>query len=259
MSNEISIGFNSAISMVKDALLQDGKIDLSESAFLLRLVKPATLRGVPEAIALEKLLNEVREDGVITAEESTRIVGALERIAAISTRSLENYIRAIPDFPKPGVLFRDVTSLLDSAEGFKLAMDGLSKALDGVAFDVVVGLESRGFIFGAALADRLGKAFVPVRKPGKLPRETISESYALEYGTATIHMHKDALYPGERVVIVDDLLATGGTSAACIRLVERLGGKVVKLVFPIELEGFAARDNALKGHDVVSLVRYPGK
>ncbi|MBQ5545807.1 MAG: adenine phosphoribosyltransferase, partial [Clostridia bacterium] len=115
------------------------------------------------------------------------------------------------------------------------------------------------FIFGAALADRFRTAFVPIRKPGKLPRETISESYDLEYGTATLHMHTDAVKPGQRVVIVDDLLATGGTAKAAAKLVERLGGAVVKMIFPIELEGFKAREGILKGYDVDSLVKYPGK
>ena len=125
--------------------------------------------------------------------------------------------------------------------------------------DRIAGPEARGFIFGAAVADRLGCAFIPVRKGGKLPRETISESYDLEYGTATLHMHTDAVKPGQRVVIVDDLLATGGTAKAAAKLVERLGGTVVKMLFPIELEGFKAREGILKGYDVDSLVKYPGK
>ncbi len=259
MKNEIATAFNAAIAMVKDALLEDGKIDLAETAFLLRLVKPAALRGIPEAVALEALLLEVRRAGVVNEEESGKIIAALERIGGIPVKSLDNYVRVIPDFPKPGVLFRDVTGILDTAEGFKLAIDEMVTRLDGVRFDVVAAPESRGFIFGAALADRLGKAFVPVRKPGKLPRATISEDYALEYGNASLHMHKDAILPGERVVIVDDLLATGGTAAACARLVERLGGTVARMLFPIELEGFAARTNALKAYAVESLVRYAGK
>ena len=259
MKNEIATGFNAAIAMVKDALLEDGRIDLVETAFLLRLVKPAALRGVPEAVALEAQLKRLRDAGAITPEESARIIVALERIAAISTRALDNYVRVIPDFPKPGVLFRDVTGILDTAEGFRLAVDKMVQALDGVSFDLVAAPESRGFIFGAALADRLGKAFAPVRKPGKLPRRTISEDYELEYGRATLHMHADAILPGERVVVVDDLLATGGTAAACARLVEKLGGTVARMIFPIELEGFGARAGALRGYDVVSLVSYPGK
>ena len=174
-------------------------------------------------------------------------------------KTLKKYVRVVPDFPKPGVMFRDVTGILDSGEGFRLAMIEMERALSGLSIDKVAAPESRGFIFGAALADRLRCAFVPIRKPGKLPRETISEDYDLEYAHASLHMHKDAISPGERIVLVDDLLATGGTAAAAARLVERLGGVVVKMIFPIELEGFEARKNALANYDVVSLVSYPGK
>lgn len=172
---------------------------------------------------------------------------------------LARYVREVKDFPKPGVLFRDVTGILDSGEGFRLAMIEMERSLSGLRIDKVVAPESRGFIFGAALADRLRCAFVPIRKPGKLPRETISEDYELEYGHATLHMHKDAISKGDRTVLVDDLLATGGTAAAGARLVERLGGSVVKMIFPIELEGFGARLGALAKYDVVSLVSFPGK
>ena len=174
-------------------------------------------------------------------------------------KTLESYVRAVPDFPKPGVLFRDVTGILDSSEGFRLAMIEMEKAVFDPKVDKIASPESRGMIFGAVLADRIRSAFVPIRKPGKLPRETVSEKYALEYGTAELHMHTDAISPGDRVVIVDDLLATGGTAAAAAHLVERMGGKVVRMVFLIELEGFKARENALSGYDVVSLVSYPGK
>ena len=176
-----------------------------------------------------------------------------------SGAGLERYVRSVQDFPKKGVLFRDVTGILDSGEGFRLAMIEMERALADVQIDKVAAPESRGFIFGAALADRLRCAFVPIRKPGKLPRETISEDYELEYGSATVHMHKDAISKGDRVVLVDDLLATGGTALAGARLVERLGGKVVRMVFPIELEGFGARGGKLAAYDVVSLVKYPGK
>ncbi len=174
-------------------------------------------------------------------------------------KKLDNYVKAIQDFPKEGVLFRDVTGILESPDGFQLALDLITGSLADCEFDLVAAPESRGFIFGAALADRFRRAFVPIRKPGKLPRETISETYQLEYGSATLHMHSDAVKPGQRVVIVDDLLATGGTALAAARLVERLGGVVVKMIFPIELEGFAARENALKGYSVETLVKYPGK
>ena len=172
---------------------------------------------------------------------------------------LEKYIKVVPDFPKPGVLLRDVTGILESGEGFNLALSEIAEALEGIRFDLVAAPESRGFIFGAALADRLRCAFVPIRKPGKLPRETISEEYDLEYGRATVHMHKDAISQGERIVVVDDLLATGGTALASARLVERLGGKVVKMMFAIELEGFGAVKTILSKYDVTSLVKYPGK
>ena len=174
-------------------------------------------------------------------------------------KSLESYICPIPDFPKPGIEFRDVTGILDSADGLRLAIDQLADRLEGVAFDAVVSMESRGFIFGMPLAYKLNKSFVPVRKPGKLPRETVSASYEMEYGTDALEMHKDALRPGARVVVVDDLLATGGTAEACARLVDAVGAKVVKMLFVMELEGFAARSSKLAGHDVDALVRYPGK
>ena len=174
-------------------------------------------------------------------------------------KNLNNYVKAIPDFPKPGILFRDVTGILESPDGFQLALGMTVGILAAVEFDLVAAPESRGFIFGAAIADRFRTAFVPIRKPGKLPRETISESYDLEYGQATLHMHTDAVKPGQRVVIVDDLLATGGTAKAAAKLVERLGGTVVKMIFPIELEGFKAREGLLRNYDVASLVKYPGK
>ncbi|MBR1921868.1 MAG: adenine phosphoribosyltransferase [Kiritimatiellae bacterium] len=174
-------------------------------------------------------------------------------------KNLDTYVKAIPDFPKKGVLFRDVTGILESPDGFQLALDMAVGLLAAVEFDLVAAPESRGFIFGAALADRFRTAFVPIRKPGKLPRETIFETCELEYGTAELHMHTDAVRRGQRVVFVDDLLATGGTAQAAARLVERLGGTVVKMIFPIELEGFEAREGLLKGYDVASLVRYPGK
>ena len=174
-------------------------------------------------------------------------------------KKLNDYVKAIPDFPKEGVLFRDVTGILESPDGFQLVLDHATGLLADCEFDLVAAPESRGFIFGAALADRFRTAFVPIRKPGKLPRETISEAYDLEYGKAELHMHADAVKPGQRVVIVDDLLATGGTARAAAKLVERLGGVVVKMIFPIELEGFAARANALKDYDVATFVKYQGK
>ena len=174
-------------------------------------------------------------------------------------KDLASYVHEIPDFPRPGIVFRDVTGILDSADGLRLAIDQLAERLEGIAFDTVVSMESRGFIFGMPIAYKLGKPFVPVRKPGKLPRETVSVTYALEYGTDRLEMHKDALKPGQRVVVVDDLLATGGTAEACARLVRSLGAEVAKMLFVVELEGFAARADKLSAYDIEALVRYPGK
>ena len=173
-------------------------------------------------------------------------------------KPIEEYVRSIPDFPEPGIIFRDVTSILQDADGLHLAIDLMQEKLKDVDFDVVVGPESRGFIFGVPIAYNLKKPFIPIRKKGKLPRETVSAEYELEYGTATIEMHKDAIKPGQRVVIIDDLIATGGTIEAAIKLVEQLGGEVVKVVFLMELAGLKGRDR-LEGYDVDAVITYPGK
>ena len=173
-------------------------------------------------------------------------------------KTVADYVRTIPDFPEPGVMFRDITTILQDAEGLHRAVDGLREALKGVDYDVVVGPESRGFIFGVPLAYAEYKPFVPIRKAGKLPAETISETYELEYGHATIEIHKDAIKPGQRVVIVDDLIATGGTTEAMIRLIEKLGGVVEKVLVVIELKGLHGRDK-LEGYPVFALVSYEGK
>lgn len=173
-------------------------------------------------------------------------------------KELKEYVRNIPDFPEPGIIFRDVTSVLQDADGLQLSIDKLQELLYGVDFDVVVGPESRGFIFGVPVAYNLKKAFVPIRKKGKLPCETIEEEYALEYGTATVEIHKDAIKPGQRVVIIDDLIATGGTTEAMIKMIERLGGEVVKVVFLIELAGLEGRQR-LANYDVASVICYEGK
>ena len=145
-------------------------------------------------------------------------------------KKIEEYVRSIPDFPEPGIIFRDVTSVLQDADGLQLAIDSMQDCLKGEEFDVITGLESRGFIFGMPIAYNLHKPFVLVRKAGKLPCETVSRTYDLEYGSATIEMHKDSIKPGQKVVIVDDLIATGGSVEAAIKLVEELGGVVVKVV-----------------------------
>lgn len=170
---------------------------------------------------------------------------------------VEDYIRSIPDFPAPGIIFRDVTSILQSAEGLKLSIDELVKKLDGVEFDVIAGAESRGFIFGMPIAYLLNKPFVPIRKAGKLPCETVSKTYDLEYGTATIEIHKDAITPGMKVVLLDDLIATGGTIKAAAELVEELGGEVVECLFLMELVDLGGR-KSLEGYKVDSVVKYEG-
>jgi len=173
-------------------------------------------------------------------------------------KKLEEYVKSIPDFPEKGIIFRDVTSVLQDADGLHMAIDQMQEKLEGVDFDVVLGPESRGFIFGVPIAYNMHKAFVPVRKKGKLPRATISQTYDLEYGTATIEIHKDAIQPGQKVVIVDDLIATGGTTEAIIKMVEELGGKVVKIVFLMELAGLKGREK-LSGYDIDSAIIYEGK
>ena len=173
-------------------------------------------------------------------------------------KKIEEYVRSIPDFPEPGIIFRDVTSVLQDAEGLHLAIDQMQEKLEGVDFDVVLGPESRGFIFGVPIAYNMHKAFVPVRKKGKLPRATISQTYDLEYGTATIEIHKDAIQPGQKVVIIDDLIATGGTTEAIIKMVEELGGEVVRCVFLMELAGLKGRER-LNGYDIDSAIIYEGK
>ncbi len=173
-------------------------------------------------------------------------------------KKLEEYVRSIPNFPEEGIIFRDVTSVLQDKDSLRMSIDQMQENLKGIDFDVIVGPESRGFIFGVPIAYNLNKAFIPVRKKGKLPCETVEMEYALEYGTATIEMHKDSIQPGQKVVIIDDLIATGGTIEAITKLIEQLGGEVVKIVFLMELEGLKGREK-LKGYDVSSVIKYAGK
>lgn len=174
------------------------------------------------------------------------------------SQKLEDYVITIPDFPEPGIMFRDITSVIQDPDGLKLAIDGLVNQVKDLDFDLVIGPESRGFIFGVPVAYLLGKGFIPVRKKGKLPRETVSRKYDLEYGQAEVEMHKDAVKPGQKVIIVDDLIATGGSADAAAKLVEQLGGIVVKMVFVMELAGLEGRKK-LAGYNVDSLIVYPGK
>ena len=168
---------------------------------------------------------------------------------------LKDKIRSIENYPQEGVIFRDITTLLKDAEGMKEAIDQMTAKLEGVDFDLVLGPESRGFIFGMPVAYNMGKGFVPVRKAGKLPSEVVSKEYALEYGTATIEMHKDAIQPGQKVVIVDDLMATGGTAKAIVEMVEEMGGEVVAMLFLIELDFLEGR-KVLPGRKIEAIIHY---
>ena len=168
---------------------------------------------------------------------------------------LNEFIRDVPDFPKPGIIFKDITPLLNNPQALTYAVKSISKSVENLEIDHVVGIESRGFIFGTAVAVELGVGFVPVRKPGKLPCEILSESYSLEYGTDSIEIHKDAFGEGDRILIVDDLLATGGTMKAAVSLVEKTGATVSKIAFVIELAFLKGRKK-LEGYDVISLLTY---
>lgn len=168
---------------------------------------------------------------------------------------LEKYVRNVQDFPKPGIGFKDITPLLKDGPAFRAAIDEMADSIAGIQVDAIIGVEARGFVFAAALAYKLGIGFIPVRKPGKLPAATIQETYSLEYGTDSLEMHKDALTPGMNVLIVDDLLATGGTISATVRLTEKLGAKVAALLFLIELDFLRGREK-LSSHKVISLIHY---
>jgi adenine phosphoribosyltransferase len=172
-------------------------------------------------------------------------------------KSIEDYIKSIPDFPKPGIVFRDITGILEDADGLKITLDTLYSVLEKIEFDVVAGLEARGFLFGVPIAEHFHKPFVAVRKKGKLPRETVSIDYNLEYEQATVEIHKDSIKPGQKAIIVDDLLATGGTAKAAATLIERLGGKVELCAFVIELFDLKGREK-LQGYRIESLVKFPG-
>ncbi len=173
-------------------------------------------------------------------------------------KQLKDYVRSIPDFPEKGIIFRDITTVLKDSDGLQLAIDGIQEKLKDVDFDLVLGAESRGFILGAPVAYNLKKGFIPVRKKGKLPCETIEESYDLEYGKATLEIHKDAINPGQKVVIIDDLIATGGTLQAITKLVERLGGEVSKIVCLIELPELNGKEK-LEGYDVETNIIFEEK
>ena len=196
-----------------------------------------------------------RHESVRDRRKRSALSVSLSSVTVIAPKELGERIRDIPDFPKPGILFKDITTMLKDGDSFKSAVDGLLAKVKGKPIDVVVGMESRGFIFGAPIAYALGVGFVPVRKLGKLPADVVSVEYDLEYGSATLEMHKDALKPGARVLIVDDLLATGGTVAGTIELVKQLKGEIVALAFLIELKALRGRDR-LQGYDIATLIEF---
>ena len=173
-------------------------------------------------------------------------------------KQLQDYVRTIPDFPEPGIMFRDITSVIQDPDGLQLAINEMQDLIKDLDIDVVVGAESRGFIFGTAIAYNLKKGFVMIRKKGKLPCETVSEDYDLEYGSATLEMHKDSIKPGQKVIIVDDLIATGGTVKAMIKMIERLGGIVAGVLVMVELKGLKGRE-ALGDYKLYSAISYEGK
>lgn len=173
-------------------------------------------------------------------------------------KTVKDYVTSIPDFPEPGIIFRDVTSVIGDPDGLRLAIDQMQQKLEGIEFDAIAGLESRGFLFGMPIAYNLGKPFIPVRKKGKLPRKTVSASYELEYGTAEIEVHRDDVRPGMKIVIIDDLIATGGTLRAAAQLFEELDAPVVKMICLLELKGLNGRDK-LKGYSVDTVIAYEGK
>ncbi len=168
---------------------------------------------------------------------------------------IKNVIRDIPDYPKEGIIFKDITTLLQDSEQFSMAIDVLAESVSNMSIDAIAAIESRGFIFGSVLSYKMGVGFIPIRKPGKLPAEVISEEYSLEYGTDKIEIHKDAILPGQRILVVDDLLATGGTAKAACNLIEKTGGIVEALLFLIEL-GFLDGRNLLEGYKVTSIIDF---
>ena len=176
----------------------------------------------------------------------------------IKMKELQDYVRTIPDFPEKGIMFRDITSVLQDPDGFKLAIDKMQNMVADLDFDLVLGAESRGFIFSAPIAYNRGKGLIPVRKKGKLPCETVEVSYDLEYGQATLELHKDAIKPGQKVLLVDDLMATGGTIEAMIKLVEMLGGEVAGILVLMELKGLKGRERLSK-YRVDAALSYEGK
>jgi len=206
-----------------------------------------------------RYLNEIYAFCCLKNTRKNDILLELSQIEGVEVmKKIEEYVRSIKDFPEEGIIFRDITSILEDADGLKLAVDLMQEKVENEEFDIVIGPESRGFIFGMPIAYNMHKAFVPIRKKGKLPCETVGIKYELEYGTAELELHRSAIKKGDKVVIIDDLMATGGTTEAMIQLIEGLGGIVVKIVFLIELKGLEGIKR-LDGYQVESIISYEGK
>ena len=251
-----------------------------EELDILDICLPTYLHADYAIMAMEKGINVICEKPISLKEEDVKRVYSTAKknnvkfmIAQVlrfwpeyellkeifdTEKYLDSVVRKIPDFPKPGILFYDITGILVEPKAFKLCIDEMVARYSNMKIDAVAGIESRGFVFAAPLAERLGIPLILIRKKGKLPCETVSKTYDLEYGTATIEIHKDAIQPGQKVVLIDDLIATGGTIKAAAELVEELGGEVVKILFLMELAGLEGR-KVLEGYDVDSVVVYEGK
>lgn len=239
-------------------LMADGRIDLGETTILLRAVRPYVLAGDKAAVELEALLKKVRQDGVITANESEQIRGKLGEIV-YGEMNFSRFVREVRDFPRHGMTYRDLSAISGTPGILAAVVDEIGRKLAGVSYDIVVSPEPAGVVFGAAVAARFGKAFATAALPGRLPGEALTEARRGIFVNLPLTLATDAVLPGERVVIIDEVLASGGSAAALVRLVERLGGEVKKLVFPVELGGYGARENTLAGYAVDSVITYPGK
>lgn len=242
------------LRMLKIPILDDGVVSLGETSILLRAIQPFAVRGNGEACELRDLLVKVRQDGIITKDESARVARLLDKITRGSV-NLAQYAFQVPGFPSDGKTFVDTSRFLDTPWLFQMVLDLIDEQLVDAKFDLVAAPEPRGTAFGAAVAARHKCGFVPIVLPGRLPRETLAETFESAFGPRELQMHADSVMRGERVLVVDDLLATGGSAAAVSRLVTRAGGTVVKSVFIVELEDFKARAESLKGADVSSLVK----
>lgn len=242
------------LRMLKIPIMDDGRVSLGETSVLLRAIQPFVARGSGDACELRDLLLKVRRDGIITSDESSAVSRLVDKITQGAVR-LEQYVFQVPGYPADGQTFIDLSRFTDTPWLFKMILNQIDTVLTDVKFDLVASPDPRGAAFGAAVAARHQCGFVPIRAAGSFPREALAETFSSAFGARELQMHADSVMRGEKVLVVDDLLATGGTAAAVMRLVRRAGGEVVKCVFPVELEDFKARIGALKGCEVATLVK----